>query len=136
MAYNYSERKNATRQPIVERRQKNDWVVRIISVFSIVGWVASATMLVFLDWAKPEKSNLITRYLRVFVPSSTWNSSLLRIALGIQVVVLVVCVVGFILNMRRHRRKSDRYNRSLIILGIISLTIIGLFLVNFSTLLF
>ncbi|MDR0906117.1 MAG: hypothetical protein LBN00_08105 [Oscillospiraceae bacterium] len=118
-----------------ERRRKKDWVVRLISLLSVVGWIAAIVVLFFLDKAKPESANFFTNIFNLSLHHTTWNTSLVRTALIIQVAVLAVCVLGFLFNMTRHRRKSDKYNRAIIILGVVSVVSIVLFLVNFGNLL-
>lgn len=39
----------------------------------------------------------------------------------ILVLNFAVCTMGFIFNMARHRRKTDRFNKSIIIMGLLSL---------------
>ena len=128
---------NAQKTPrkFVERRQKKDWVTRMVPFFSAVGWIAAFITILFLDRAKPQQANLFTRIFNTPI-NNAWNASLLRIVLITLIAVFVVCVTGLLFNMSRHRRKGDRYNRSVLVLGILSLCGILMFLWRFGVLLF
>lgn len=39
----------------------------------------------------------------------------------ILVLNFAVCTIGFIFNLARHKRKTDRFNKSILILGALSL---------------
>ena len=115
----------------VERRKKQDWVVRSVSVIAVIGWILAFIALLFLDRASPLQENFITRFLSVNVVSF-WNTSLLRSAFAAILASFIACVVGFVLNASRHRRKSDRFNKLLIAIGVASTVMLVLYLINFS----
>ena len=115
----------------VERRKRKDWVVRSVTVIAILGWICALLALIFIDRASPAEENFITRLLGVTV-ISYWNSTLLRWAFAATLGSFASCLVGFVLNATRHRRKTDRYNKLLIFISIASAVIFVIFLVNFS----
>lgn len=125
------------RQPrqFVERRKRRDWVTRAISIISIAGWVLAISALLFLQTASPQGADMFTINSRTVLKSS-WNTNLLRIILVMLIVVFVACAFGFCFNLLRHKRKTDRYKKSIIILGLISIAGIALFLLVFGGLLF
>ena len=118
----------------VERRKRKDWMTKAITIFSVFAWIAAFAILSFLDMARPQQGNFLSWLFAAPVRSS-WNASMLRIAFAILLAVFLVCVVGFLFNLFRSRRKSDRYNKSLIILGVLSLIGIVIFLWKFATIL-
>lgn len=120
----------------VERRhRKKDWVIYAASVMSAIGWLFAIFAFTFLDQAKPMQEDFFTRLLNVKV-CSFWNSSLLYLSLFLMVLAFLTCIIGFIFNMRRHRRKTDRYHRTIIILCILSSIFLALFLWKFWYLIF
>ncbi|MDL2287748.1 hypothetical protein LJC32_00005 [Oscillospiraceae bacterium OttesenSCG-928-F05] len=106
--------------PYERRRRKPDKLTRAIQ---IAGWIAWGTAILFaLFWmtARPDTPNFFTRVLNINVVGG-WNAFYLRIAFFLMVATFLVCLTGLLINMRRHKRKTDRFNKSLIILGILSL---------------
>lgn len=113
------------------RRRKKDWVTRAVPIVSGIGWLAAFVMLIYLERARPADYNFFSRYYGAPLPSP-WNTSLLRIALVVLIGVLCVCIIGFLFNMTRHRRKSDKYSLSILILGALALVGIVVFLWQFG----
>ena len=64
------------------------------------------------------------------------NRALLRGAFVAVAASFLVCVIGFILNVTRHKRKTDKYNKLLITLWVISAVFIAVFLINYGGSLF
>jgi len=114
-----------------ERRKKQDWIVRSVTLITILGWICALVALLLIDRASPSHENLFTRFLNVNV-ASYWNSTLLRGAFIAILASFLVSVIGFIFNASRQRRKTDRYNKLLIIIGIASTVVLVFYLVNFS----
>ena len=124
-------RRRRQTEEFVERRQRRDWVSRSVSILSVVGWLCSMIALLFLESAQPDKENFFTRIFNTPV-RSYWNSSILRFSMISLTLSFVVCAVGMVFNMMRNRRKSDKYNPSIIALGIFSLGSIVIFLWRFG----
>lgn len=116
----------------VEKRRKKDWVTRAIPILSAIGWVATLVMITLLERAQPEQGNMFTAIFGAPL-RSYWNTSLLLAALLVLIAVVFISVVGFFFNMKRHRRKSDKYNKPLIALGCVSIISLVLFLVRFGS---
>ena len=113
-----------------ERRKKQDWVVRSVTIIAVLGWICAMVALLLIDRASPAQENLLTRLLNVTVVSY-WNTSLLRSAFIAVLASFVISIAGFFLNMSRHRRKTDKYNKLLITICILSTIILVFFLVSF-----
>lgn len=113
-----------------DRRRKKDWVTRAVPALSIIGWLLAIATMFFLDGAKPLTENVFTRLYGVEI-HSVWNQNLLRITLSLLIFVAAICLIGFLFNLLRKRRKSDRFNKSVIILGIIAVLSIIVFLIIF-----
>jgi hypothetical protein len=128
MANNF---KNGTFASSAERRREKDWMTKAVSVFSLIGWGFAIAMVMLFSEAGPEKENFITRILGVEVPH-VWNRHLLRVSLILLTLSFVFCAVGFIFNLLRHNRETDRFNKPMIFLGIVSAVGIVLFLIKFS----
>ena len=125
------------RQEFVERRdrRKKDWVSFSITLIAIVGWLLGVVAMLFLDFARPATETFWTRIFQQPVQSN-WNRSLLIFILVVLVLDFLLCMMGFFLNMTRHKRKSDKYNKGIIVLWALSAVIIVVFLVVFGGYLF
>ena len=113
----------------VERRKKNR-VPTIVSTISVIGWILGVGVLLFLERAQPGKENFLTRITNAVI-RTTYNAQLLRVSFGLLLGVLVTCLTGIIYNAMRMRRKTDKYNKSVIILGGIAAVGFVLFLWRF-----
>jgi len=121
-------RKGETR--FIDSRKKADWVTHMATILSAVSWFFAITVWFVLDRAQPEKEHMFTRYFSVAVREN-WDASLLPIALILLIASLVICIAAFIFNMLRQRRKTDKYKKSIIIIGAITLIGIVLFVIRF-----
>lgn len=110
-----------------ERRHKKDWVVRSVNIIAVIGWLCAFVSLMLIDQAKPEIEDFFSRLLNHRV-RDYWDVALLRIGVGALTVSFVTCVTGFFVNMIRHRRKTDRYNKSIIILAAITFIMLIVFI--------
>ena len=118
-----------------DRREKADWVVNMASVLSILSWVIAFGVWIILDIAAPERENFFTRTFG-FPIRTWWDATLLPIAFALLVLSFLVCIAAFIFNATRMRRKSDKYRKSIIIIGVA--TFIGgiAFLIRFGSYIF
>ena len=113
------------------RRKKADWVTKAASILSVIAWIIVIVMLLLLDRAQPQSADFFTHVFRSTVHSS-WNSSLLRTSFIMLVSAFFICALAMILNILRHRRKTDKYKKSIIILGVLSLIGLILFMIRFK----
>ncbi|MCL1828991.1 MAG: hypothetical protein FWG32_05790 [Oscillospiraceae bacterium] len=113
-----------------ERRQKRDWVVKSVSVIAFIGWISAIVSLVYTGFAQPETENMFTRIFGGDV-ITTWNSRFVNGAFISILISFFVCLIGLLVNMTRHRRKTDRFNKSIITLGMISFVFAVVFLLAF-----
>lgn len=117
------------------RRRQADWVVRAAAILSLISWLVAFGALLIIEFAAPERSNLFTNIWDGEV-RTTWEVGMLPVAFGLLIFAVMACVVAFAFNAMRMRRKTDKYRKSIIIIGIA--TIIGLvvFTIRFAEFLF
>jgi len=113
-----------------ERRKKADWVVKMATVLSFIAWLVAFGVWIVLDSASPEKTTFFTQFFGSTV-RSYWDTSLLPLAFALLVVSLCTCIVAFVFNMLRMRRKTDKYRKSIIIIGAITIVGIVFFVIRF-----
>ena len=122
------------RSAFVERRKRTDWVTNMATILSVLSWFIAFAVWGLLDKAQPESETFFSRVLGLNIRHS-WDTSLLQTAFILLIASLCICVLAFIFNMLRKRRKTDKYNKSMIIVGLITLIGIGFFIVRFGSLL-
>jgi len=122
------------------RRKQADWIVKIAAVLSVTSWIITFSVLIVLDLARPERDNVFTRGSLWGIGGGgtepTWNETLLPIALIMLIVSFLCCLAAFIFNLMRMRRMTDKYRKSVIIMGFISLIGILIFMIRFGSELF
>ena len=131
-------------QSFRNRRRQADWVVNAAAVLSVLAWVVAFSVVLVLDIAS---ENVQMQGLQTWLASgggtagggsgSGWNIVLLRqIGLILLVVSFLCSVAAFIFNMMRMRRKTDKYRKSVIIMGLITLVGIVFYVMRFGDVIF
>jgi len=108
------------------RRRGPDVWVKFIKFASITVWGLMLLILIFVDRAKPEVENFFTRLFKINLQPN-WNSDLLSNAFYLSIVAFIFSLFAFLVNMKRHRRKTDKYSKSLITMLCFSSLIILLY---------
>ena len=104
-----------------ERRRGPDVVVKAVWWTVGVSWVLIVTALMFTGQAQPKSETFFDRLLKVSV-RNYWDENLLRYAFYVLLLNLAACIIGFVLNILRQKRKTDRISKSIIILSIVTLS--------------
>jgi len=113
-----------------ERRRRKDWVSRCITFFAVIGWGCAFVAFTYGNRAKPGFDSVVLRALGGTV-RQYWDIDMLNLSFRVLLITLFICVLGFLINMSRYRRKSDRINKPLLVLAIITfVAIIVFFIVN------
>ena len=129
-------------QSFQERRRKADWITRMATILSLVSWTIAFAVWVVLESASPEREmTFISSLITVHFDAETsirdyWDETLLPLAFGLLVASLIVCISAFIFNAMRMRRKTDKYRKSIIIIGAVTVIGIVLFLIRFGSSMF
>ncbi len=118
-----------------ERRRGADRLTKAIQIFSAASWALVILFVVFFGLARPMTDDFFSRFFDGAIARG-WDTFYLSVSLWLLIAVTAVCAGGIIINSRRHKRKSDRYNKSLIFFAVLSFIGIIAFLARFSGLLF
>ena len=127
-----SEREKA----FANRRRQSDWVVNAAAALSVIAWVVAFFVTLVLDLASPERDNFFTNFLGEGMVRTEWDPALLPIGLVLLVVSFLCCIAAFMFNMMRMRRKTDKYRKSVIIMGLITLSGIVFYVIRFGQYIF
>jgi len=133
----FNRQKFGKEQNFKDRRRKVDWVVRMATALSFVAWAIALAVWIVLDRASPEREvGWVTSIGRArgteIMVRDYWDSNLLPIAFILLLSALAICVIAFFFNKARMRRKTDKYRKSVIIIGSITILGIALFLLRFG----
>ncbi|MFZ5968572.1 MAG: hypothetical protein ACOYVK_15565 [Bacillota bacterium] len=118
------------RRDFVDRRKGPDIWVRIVQWLGFMAWGIMFVILTITDRAKPEAETFFERFFKIQVRNS-WNQDLLQFAFYLMLLLNFLCIFGLIINSRRCRRKSDKYNLSLVLMMILAFVGIAMYFVNF-----
>jgi len=111
----------------VERRKGNDFRLNFINFMCFFMWATLFVVIAVLE--KASKSiREISQSDFLWLISKFWETDLVEFAFIITIISIIVCFICIILSLTRHRRRSDKIKKSLIMCQIIY-SIIGIFLV-------
>ncbi len=113
------------------RRKGPDLWSRSLRYLALTGWLLLVSAFFILDLAKPKVETFFERVYDIHLYQQ-WDMDLARYILWLMVFGLLFSLVGLVINAKRKRRYTDYWRLSLILLGIISLSGMFLYFVNFS----
>ena len=119
-----------------ERRRKSDWLVKAAILMSVLALMSLFAVWIVLDYAAENRANFFNYYFGVEVPENPLTYTLIPIAYGLLLATLGICVIAFVFNKMRMRRKTDKYRKSIFIIGGITIVALVLFLINFWNVLY
>ncbi|NLV35724.1 MAG: hypothetical protein GXY17_03495 [Clostridiaceae bacterium] len=104
----------------VERRKGPDIVIKAVWWIVGIGWLLITAALFFTDQAMPARTTFFDRLFDVSV-RDYWDTNLLRYVFYVFFINFCACIVGFMLNMMRQKRKTDKISKSILVLTTINL---------------
>ncbi|MCK5708249.1 MAG: hypothetical protein KAI43_11400 [Candidatus Aureabacteria bacterium] len=103
-----------------ERRHGPDKWIFITKYIGIICWFLFILTVFLADKSKPRMETFFDRLLNVDLRKN-WDLVLLDVSFYVTLTMFYLAGLGLIINTRRHKRKSDKYNRTLIFLILASL---------------
>lgn len=107
-----------------DRRQGPDFWARYVRVAGILVWGLILLIFLLIERAQPRSETFFDRLLSVDV-SATWDTYFLTIVVFLSLAQLIFATVSVLINLTRHRRKTDKLSKSLLVATFISLVIIA-----------
>lgn len=107
-------------KPDKERRKGDDWLIILLRVCSIVGWLGFTAFLILFHYARPEMDTGLVRYHELEIRSH-WDQRLSDPVLFVIWGCSILSLVAMVLNMWRNRRYDDRKGYNIRLLLAISL---------------
>lgn len=113
-------------QKRIDRRSGPDFWVKLIKTMSILVWAVMLIILLLMEKAKPEVESFFSHLFQIQLRQS-WDLHFLTIAFILSIFMLMFTSFTLLVNRKRHRRRTDRYSKSVIIMMIFSFLIIVFF---------
>ena len=111
------------------RRKGTDIWFKSIRWLAVIGWLLMFAAIFITAIAKPEKKNYFNKL--AWSLRTTWDMEMFMYFFYLMILGFCISVVGFAINIKRHRRKNDEYLVSLILLGLTSIVGIAIYLFFF-----
>lgn len=108
------------------RRRRPDVLVKWVQISGGISWSLVFTALLITIFAKPQMQTTFEYFNKIYLDKN-WNLQLLRAAFVVLVLLFIFCVISLVFNALRSRRKTDRFNKSIIFNAIASFMGIILF---------
>lgn len=99
---------------MLDRRKGPDALVKWAKWSGIISWILVSTALFITLIAKPRFESYMDKSLHVKLQDS-WNTDLLQYVFLVLILLFFFCMLSIVINLMRFKRKSDRFNKTLII---------------------
>ena len=115
---------------MLDRRKGPDKLVKWVKWSGIISWILVAIVLFITIIAKPSFESYMDKSFHVKLQSN-WDINLMQYVLVLLVLLFFFCIISIAINLSRCRRKTDRFNKTLILNAVASFIGILLYLLLF-----
>ncbi|MDD3706444.1 MAG: hypothetical protein PHC45_10355 [Clostridiaceae bacterium] len=116
---------------MLDRRRGPDKLVKWVKWSGIISWFLVSITLFITLIAKPDFESYMDKSFHVKL-QSTWDTIMMQYVLVLLVLLFFFCMISIAVNLSRCRRKSDRFNKTLILNAAASFVGIILYLLFFK----
>lgn len=113
-----------------DRRRGPDALVKWVKYSGIISWVLISVILFITLVAKPNYESYMNDSFHIRLQDA-WDVKMLQYAFLLLVMLFFFCMISIVINLMRYRRKSDRFNKTLILNAAAALIGIILYLLIF-----
>jgi hypothetical protein len=113
-----------------DRRRGPDMLTKWVKYSGIISWILIAMVLFITFVAKPDFESYIDDAFHIKLQKA-WDTSLMQYVFILLVVLFLFCMISIIINLLRSRRRSDRFNMTLILNAAASFAGIALYFIYF-----
>lgn len=99
---------------MLDRRKGPDTLVKWVKWSGIVSWILVSIILFITLIAKPDFESYMDRSFHIRL-QDTWDVYLMQYVFVLMVLLFFFCMVSIGINMIRCRRKSDKFNKTLLL---------------------
>ncbi len=97
-----------------DRRKGPDTLVKWVRWSGIISWILVSLILFVTLIAKPSFESYMDESLHIKLQAA-WDTDMMQYVLLLLVLLFIFCMISMAVNLMRCRRKSDRFNRTLIL---------------------
>lgn len=113
---------------MLDRRKGPDTLVKWVKWSGIISWILVSLILFVTLIAKPGFESYMGESFHIKLESA-WDTNLMQYVLLLLVLLFFFCMISIAVNVTRCRRKSDRFNKTLILNAAAALIGILLYLI-------
>ncbi len=99
---------------MLDRRKGPDTLVKWVKWSGIISWILVSVIIFITLVAKPGFESYMDKSFHIRL-QSTWDTDLMHYVLLLLVFLFFFCMISIAVNLTRCRRKSDRFNKTLIL---------------------
>lgn len=99
---------------MLDRRKGPDKLVKWVMLSGTISWILISIILFVTLIAKPGFISYMDRSFHIKLQSN-WDEYLMKYVLLLLVFLFFFCMISIVINLMRCRRKSDRFNKTLIL---------------------
>ena len=99
---------------MLDRRRGPDTLVRWVKWSGIISWILVSLVLFTTLFAKPRFESYMDESLHIKLQDA-WDKDLMQYVLLLLVLLFSFCMISIAVNLTRCRRRSDRFNKTLIL---------------------
>jgi len=122
------------------RKNKPDTLSRMATILSLGAWGVMLAVWVVVDMASPQSEFFWQSWARSqgheTILRTRYNFTMVNTAYILLLISIGMCLVAFVFNKMRMRRKGDKYKKSIFVIGGITITAFVFFMINFWRILF
>lgn len=115
---------------MIDRRKGPDKLVKWVKWSGMISWILISIILFITLIAKPGFESYMDESFHIKL-QKTWDTVLMQYVLILLVLLFFFCIISIAINLSRCRRKSDRFNKTLILNAAASFIGIILYLLFF-----
>ena len=97
-----------------DRRRGPDALVKWVKYSGIISWALIAVVLFVIFIAKPNYESYTNDSFHIRLQNA-WDANMMQFAFLLLVMLFFFCMISIVINLMRYRRKSDRFNKTLIL---------------------
>ncbi|MGE5676646.1 MAG: hypothetical protein ACM3ZR_01150 [Pseudomonadota bacterium] len=113
-----------------DRRRGPDVLVKWVKFSGIISWMLIAIVLFVTLISKPDYESYMDDSFHIRLQNA-WDVNMMQYAFLLLVMLFFFCMISIVINLMRYRRKSDRFNKTLILNAAAAFTGIILYLLIF-----
>lgn len=106
-------------QRSVHKRHGADKMIKRLDVITLMAWGVSIVVIYMIAFARPPVESVFYRWHKKRL-GNEWDELMLEYSIFFMFICFFLSIGGLIINKFRHKRKTDHYRYSLVVLAVLS----------------